>query len=470
MGKKKINYSKQQQDILNYKGEQLLLRGIAGSGKTLLLLDRAKKLAETKPDEQVVVFSYGNPLAESARRQLNADSLENLQVMTFHSWAMKNYFKIFRKKFYLESDISKFLTPAIATVKQKSPKFRFVNNADLKGFVEEEIKWIKGADLCTREAYLLAERHGRGGKIRLSKEDRNVIFDIFESYEKEKEYRMDFEDFGLQISRNLNKIPEASKFDHVFIDEAQDLSKVSMKVLISLAKKTCGVGADKGQKIYATSFSWEEVGLKIRGGRTKVLKDSYRSTKQIIELAYSLQQNDSILQDEEFTRPDLPKAEGSIPTVYKAKSIKSHNDYLALILKTIIKEDPEAVIGILYRDYHIHNNVKNTLKENSIPYLPIRSLGKNEPPSNVGTHHEPGVKVVSLHTSKGLEFDYVLIPEVVDPSIETRLGDDFDWDQERRLLYVGMTRAREHLHLLTHGDSHKLIDELNEELYTFKLE
>ena len=65
------------------------------------------------------------------------------------------------------------------------------------------------------------------------------------------------------------------KFDHIFIDEAQDLQQVQLQVLRAAARKSFIVAADKGQKIYKTSFTWKEIGLNILGGRTKILKDSF---------------------------------------------------------------------------------------------------------------------------------------------------------------------------------------------------
>ena len=63
MKKKNITYSAQQAEIIKYSGAQLLIRGIAGSGKTLILLEKARDVAKKNPNETVAVFSFGNPLA-----------------------------------------------------------------------------------------------------------------------------------------------------------------------------------------------------------------------------------------------------------------------------------------------------------------------------------------------------------------------------------------------------------------------
>ncbi|KLA01419.1 hypothetical protein B4147_1086 [Bacillus wiedmannii] len=463
--KKNIKYSTRQEEIIKYSGSQLLIRGIAGSGKTLILLEKARDVAKKNPNETVAVFSYGNPLAVSAQKQLESYNLPNLKVMTFHSWAMKNYFKTFKKKFFLERNTNSKLRKAIEEVGVQYAEHRFIKNKDLLNFIEDEIGWIKGSDLCEFDKYNKAPRKGRGGKVRLSIDDRKVMFRIYESYQQQLNYFMDFNDFGLQMSCDLNKIQEDSKFDHVFIDEAQDLTKVNLSVLCYIARKSCIVGADKGQKIFTTSFTWEDVGLNIKGGRTKVLRNSYRSTKEIMELAYSIQEKDEISRDEEFTRPDLPQKQGPKPKVLFTAGIEGQKKALLEAIKLIQREDPEATIGILLRNKEYMERVERLLDSVKVEYQIIKSPSKNDDTNKIGTHHEPGIKLTTLHTAKGLEFKYVLITDLIDLPIGERLGEDFDWDVERRLLYVGMSRAMQVLHLFTYGDRHRLVDELNEEYY-----
>ncbi|MBI5970542.1 MAG: UvrD-helicase domain-containing protein [Deltaproteobacteria bacterium] len=60
------------------------------------------------------------------------------------------------------------------------------------------------------------------------------------------------------------------------------------------------------------------------------------------------------------------------------------------------------------------------------------------------------VSLMTIHASKGLEFKYVFIAGVEDGLIPLRMKDkDFDIEEERRLLYVGMTRAKDALYLLS---------------------
>lgn len=55
----------------------------------------------------------------------------------------------------------------------------------------------------------------------------------------------------------------------------------------------------------------------------------------------------------------------------------------------------------------------------------------------------------TLHSAKGLEFTEVFLPdlnETILPGRKARL--EADIEEERRLFYVGMTRAKRRLHIL----------------------
>ncbi|MEF7658503.1 3'-5' exonuclease [Bacillus thuringiensis] len=83
-----------------------------------------------------------------------------------------------------------------------------------------------------------------------------------------------------------------------------------------------------------------------------------------------------------------------------------------------------------------------------------------------GNPHTPGVKLCTFHSAKDLEFDFVYIIDLIEP---TRIPDENKeenyWEIERQLLYVSIMRACRHLQLFTYGDTLRLVKELDSELY-----
>lgn len=72
-----------------------------------------------------------------------------------------------------------------------------------------------------------------------------------------------------------------------------------------------------------------------------------------------------------------------------------------------------------------------------------------------------GVQLLTYHRSKGLEFEAVLLPRLEEGDLPVRQAkDDAQVDEERRLLYVGITRAKRHLALSWAGKRSRFLGEL----------
>ncbi|MBJ7289949.1 ATP-dependent DNA helicase UvrD2 [Williamsia sp.] len=140
-------------------------------------------------------------------------------------------------------------------------------------------------------------------------------------------------------------------------------------------------------------------------------------------------------------RTDLPD-DADLPTLLKA------------ILGPIGLSDEEPA-GTQARQRWESLRALVTLSEDLLVDSPGIGLGElsAELAARSQARHPPtvqGVTLSSLHAAKGLEWDAVFLVGVVDGSLPINQainGSDEDVEEERRLFYVGITRAREHLHL-----------------------
>lgn len=73
---------------------------------------------------------------------------------------------------------------------------------------------------------------------------------------------------------------------------------------------------------------------------------------------------------------------------------------------------------------------------------------RERPAAGASAQEEEGIVITTLHGAKGLEFDEVFLPDVNEDTIPYRKARlEADIEEERRLFYVGMTRAKRRLHI-----------------------
>ncbi|WP_419959484.1 3'-5' exonuclease [Psychrobacillus sp. BM2] len=462
-----------QMDAVNAKGEHVLVKGIPGSGKTTVLLTKLQNIVEEDPSASILFVTFNNTLQKYIKESLKNDLEEELQmdleklnvdVYTYHKWTVKVLHKLRKYKEPVNKNtFSTFLN-------QLSGTHRFYTDKKYQAFVEEEIAWIKDKGIKTFDEYKGIQRTGRGTALQAS--DRKVIYTILEawnSYLNVNSLYM-WQDYANVVNDYIDQVNKQFEYDYIFIDEAQDLSQIQLISLRKVARKGLVVAADLGQKIYKTDFTWLSVGIKVQGSRTKKLSGAFRSTKEIMDLANSLLKHDSTLNSEDIEQEYDAEESGLLPGVLSAESYKYETQLVAKLIKDIQAEAQadgwESTIGVLLFENHRLDGWRNSLYYSDIQSEIIRD--------QYGSALTPGVKLLTMHGAKGLEFDYVIISGLNNrfPSLQNRLEDDITStiDINRRLLYVSMTRAKENVYLTYKGTPSRYIEELDKDLYTFEVQ
>jgi hypothetical protein len=242
------------------------------------------------------------------------------------------------------------------------------------------------------------------------------------------------------------------QYGALLIDEGHDFEADWLKMVVQMVDPDEGsllLLYDDAQSIYRSKrsldFSLSSVGVQARG-RTTVLRINYRNTDEILAFAYRFASNylSPSESDEDHVpllKPEAAGRSGPQPHFRLLKSISEEHRYVSKVLRTMNEQRGEPwsdmlVTCVTKRDA---DGVCATLAAEGIPHS--RIIDRHEKKSL--DMSSPTVKVMTMHSSKGLEF-----PLVVIPGVGTLPRSNIDSEAEARLLYVAMTRATERL-LLT---------------------
>lgn len=243
----------------------------------------------------------------------------------------------------------------------------------------------------------------------------------------------------------------------ILIDEAHDFEADWFKVVVPLLDPETGsllVLYDDAQSIYKNkktlSFTFSSVGIQARG-RTTVLRTNYRNTLEILLVAKYFAHSIFTETDEQqedlipTLSPDSAGRRGDMPELHCFANADDELRYIAERISQLIKQglSPDK-IAILYRYGHQAESVENALAKKNTAFVSTR----NEKGKRHLYGDDPRVKIVSMFSSKGLEFDAVFIAH-----LNQMPKKNADLQAEARLLYVAMTRAIETLVFTYHESS-----------------
>ena len=344
-------------------GGHHVLFGVAGSGKTALIVARARRIADDDPGKRVLVLCYNKVLASSLAAQVNADRPRpNVEVRSILSWVMR----------------------------------------------------VTGLS--------------RGG----------------ESWE-------DFEALAVAtLLGGLGEFREGEKYDAILIDEAHDFKPDWFRCVVGMLRGVEDgdllIAVDGAQSLYGRDrkFTWKSVGVRAQG-RSRRLSRNYRNTKQILEFAWQVAQSPESDGEESETHvrvlPTKAARRGTVPRHRGCVSFPQEHELIARLV------DEFKALGLAEREIAVlyPQNLQGGSAAFTIGSAARAgsdgSRTRGPPTAARAGITEPGVRLLTIHAAKGLEFPAVIV------SAADQLPSPFDPDElrDRNLLYVGLTRAVDHL-------------------------
>lgn len=367
-----------------------ILFGVAGSGKTIILLMRARLLAQRDPEAEILVVCYNRELARWMEGQM-ADH-PRIQVSTFHSWGSHN-------------------------------EVPFIPNQSEESY---------------GEAFLSILENGSG---------------------------------------------DAGKFDAILVDEAQDFEPNWFRCLLMAMKDPedgdLFIVADGAQSLYRRNpISWKSLGIKAQGRTSSKRFDldrNYRNSTEILCLAETFAMQASDDQDDEDhilslrVNPQLcERSTGASPWLLLSEDPAAECDHAIELVTRLLAGRwqgrdiaPLAAeeIAILYprvcwEDKALLSDLPKRIREKTGVDAEWFHRKKRS-----GKKQKPALRIQTIHSAKGLQFRAVIILWAGAPLHKVAPEDLSSAEAEnRRLLYVAMTRAESFLGITGSGDSQVLRD------------
>ena len=489
-----------------------IVLGPPGTGKTWTLLNKVDDyLKETDPDK-IGYFAFTQKAAHEARdraiKKFNLTEDDLPYFRTLHSLAFrklgikkesvmqKNHYVDLGKKLGFPVNYAKYEDEHGGIFTSDSEYLRIINLAKLRNITPEQ-------------QYDLHE-HNQD----LERDKVRIISNEIERYKKEYNL-IDFNDMIL----NFIKSDKSPNFDVVFIDEAQDLSLMQWDMARSIWNKTedSFIAGDDDQAIFrwagadVDSFIAQE-------GQMLPLTQSFRIPAKVHNLAMGIINKikkridknwapkiheGSLSRYDEFEQIDMTSGEWLIltrtrymlneleDTLYRNglyyknrfKKTKEQNLHLAAVdwehlrqgqllsydqlvkissYMTIEKFDKQKMKGMakgsfygmdqLTKDYGLNTKdpwfeAFNNAPGRDISYL--RKMRKNGEKLN----ESPRIQLSTIHGAKGGESENVVL--LTDLSENTMKAYERNADDENRLFYVGATRTKEHLHIISPKQEYK---------------
>lgn len=309
-------------------------------------------------------------------------------------------------------------------------------------FYEQELEQVVLAQgITTLEAYRTARRGGRSGVLSRSKRD--AVWPVFEEYRGQLSSRRlkEVDDAYREVAQLLSAEGERhTPYCAVVVDETQDFGPQALRLLRALipaGPNDLFFVGDGHQRIYSRHrAAMSKCGIDIRG-RSRKLYLNYRTTDEIRRQAVALLEGceiDDLDDGHDETRLYKSLSHGPAPEVVQVDGLEAaaarSADFIR-VLRSAKGDGPAPSVCVIASSEKNREALAQLLQRAGLPGVTITAQANHADAREV-------VHYATMHRAKGLEFDAVV---VVAPG--AFFGDPEETQQQqRKLLYVALTRAK----------------------------
>ena len=456
----------------DYNGPAMV-RGGAGTGKTVVAMHRAKHLADAikvdpaRAGQRVLLTTFTTSLAhdiEANLRTLCPDHLDarppRIEVINLDRW-VSQFLK--RKDFAREVAFFGEARDRLDQIWQEVFDDHELPEGLSEPFVKAEWSQIVQAKGITdKRAYLKASRTGRGTP--LDRRKRATLWDLFDDYRARmiSEGLAEPDDAYREATEILASEAPNLPYAAVIVDEAQDMGEQAFRLIRAIVPESPSgdqnsifIVGDAHQRIYGRRASMSSCGIEVRG-RSRRLRLNYRTTQEIRAWAVSILEGVSVDDLDEGTdtlRGYVSLLHGAAPELVACASEAQELEGLVAWVRALPADQIQlADIGVLCARRKDVERVREALRATKLETVVLQS--------GADDRSVPGVRIATMHRAKGLEFFAVAIPFLSNgdfpPPGALRAAIDAP-DREdiitlyRSLLHVAATRAKKSLRISWSG-------------------
>ena len=467
----------------DYNGPAMV-RGGAGTGKTVVAMHRAKYLADriaadpARGGERILFTTFTTNLARDIEQNLKTLCPEHLEkgsprieVINLDAWVSDflRRRKFGRKVAYFGEEMKRIDEIWDEVIDQlgcpEGLTQRFIR--------AEWAQVIQAKGITTEKAYFKVSRTGRGTP--LDRKKRAALWMIFENYrarlldeglaEPDDAYR----EAVTLIQSEASSLPYSS----VIVDEAQDMGEQAFRLIRAIVPpKPTGdtnsifIVGDAHQRIYNRKANVSACGIDVRG-RSRKLRLNYRTTDDIRKWAVSVLEGiavDDLDEGLDSLKGYTSLCRGQKPELCAYQSATQETEGLIAWVQGLVSTGTQdADIGVLVRTNYQIEQTMTALHTAEIGTVRLVN-------SKADDRSVKGVRITTMHRAKGLEFSAVAIPylseEVFPPKKALAAAVDpadkrVILEREKSLLHVAATRAKNVLRVSWAGKASSIIQHID---------
>ncbi|SIT31705.1 3'-5' exonuclease [Achromobacter sp. MFA1 R4] len=446
------------------------LAGVSGSGKTCVVIHRALRLANEPGNKLVLILTLNDALAVLIKELILAenggDLPANISVKSVFEMCKEQLVRLNpgMEEYYVKTTVQKNGYAIVEHIDEIWDEyFNCENNntdADVmfdvvrtllvrgvfpKDYLRQEFDYIRSAFSPTeRGDYLQMERVGR--VIALEQRYREMLLEGLDGWERKMNAVGAIDDIGVvtALYDYLDRLTPI--YDHVLVDEVQDLGTLELKIIRHLTRfgeNDLFLSGDAAQTVHTKHFDQKSSGIDLPSARWIRLSQNYRNSRQILTAAHavltrSFEKIPAGTVDLEIIRPEYANFSSAKPLLLKAESLEEEMRMALSYVESFLLGEVKRKACVVICGYS-QVAVELLGRALSLPVL-----------CGVTQIDASDLFLSDLEQTKGFEFDLVVVVncgDAVIPHPELPENESF---RELCRLYVALTRAKTELIVSSH--------------------